>query len=585
MRRITIALAAGAAALMLAACGSSGSSSSGQPGNTSASSIPKTGKRGGTLTVLTAADVDYIDPGQTYYAFGYMVHYAVNRGLYSLPPGDAARPVPDIATGKPEISKDLKTVTVHLKRGIRYAPPVNREVQSKDIKYAFERAFSSHVPNPYAGAYFSDLVGAPKKPGAIKDIPGIETPDAHTIVFKLTKPSAVTVASALTLPISTPVPKEYAARFDKTSPSTYDQYVAFTGPYMIVHDKTGKLTGRKQGRSIDLVRNPNWNRATDYRPAYLDAVHIDEGNTDATLASRRILNGSHLVSGDGAPPAQVVKQALSHARSQIAFVPGGSNRYVALNTKVKPFDDINVRKAVLAAFDRTALRLTRGGAVVGDIATHFIPPGVPGFEEAGGVKGPGYDFLRNPRGDMNLAKEYMKKAGYPTGTYTGKDELLMVATNADPGKKTAEVAQQQFLKLGFKLNFRVVPQDVLYTKFCGVPSARVAICPNVGWSRDFVDPQAILDATFNGKHIIPQGNVNWPQLDDPAINAAMAKAARLPAGAERWKAWGKIDDMVTGAAVAVPWVWDLTPVVESRDVQGVTNTYSTDWDLNFTSLK
>ena len=50
-----------------------------------------------------------------------------------------------------------------------------------------------------------------------------------------------------------------------------------------------------------------------------------------------------------------------------------------MNTTIKPFDNINVRKAVIAGFDRNALRLTRGGALVGDIPTHFIPPGIAGL--------------------------------------------------------------------------------------------------------------------------------------------------------------------------------------------------------------
>ena len=50
-------------------------------------------------------------------------------------------------------------------------------------------------------------------------------------------------------------------------------------------------------------------------------------------------------------------------------------------------------------------------------------------------------------------------------------KLLTIATNADPGNQTAQVAQTQFNKLGFKLNYRKVPQDTLYTKFCGVPKS------------------------------------------------------------------------------------------------------------------
>jgi peptide/nickel transport system substrate-binding protein len=90
---------------------------------------------------------------------------------------------------------------------------------------------------------------------------------------------------------------------------------------------------------------------------------------------------------------------------------------------------------------------------------------------------------------------------------------------------------------------------------------------------------------FNGKNILPQNNSNWSQLNVPGINDAMAKAAALPAGSERNKAWGEIDKMVTEQAPAIPFIWDKVPTVESSNVRGVVNEYSTSWDLNFTSLK
>lgn len=171
------------------------------------------------------------------------------------------------------------------------------------------------------------------------------------------------------------------------------------------------------------------------------------------------------------------------------------------------------------------------------------------------------------------------------GKWTDSKGLLMVAANADPGKKTAEVALDQFQKLGIKINFRTAPQDTLYTKFCNVPKAAVVICPNVGFFKDFNDPQSLLDPVFNGKNILPQNNSNWSQLNVPSINDAMGKAAVLPVGAERNKAWGEIDKLVTEQAPAIPFIWDKVPTVQSADVRGVVNQYSTSWDLNFTSLK
>jgi peptide/nickel transport system substrate-binding protein len=595
-------LLAGAASLTLfaAACGSddSGGGGGGSKAQKASGGEIKPGKKGGTLTYLAASDVDYLDTGQTYYTFGYMVAYATNRTLYSFKPNDSVKPVPDLAEGEPEISADNKTITVHIKKGVKYAPPVNREVKAADIKYAFERSFSKEVPSGYAGTYFSSIVGTPKEPnsGDIKPISGIETPDDYTIVFKLKEPQAPLVSQALVMPITVPVPEEYASKWDKSTPSKFDQYQTFTGPYMVKNDPTtGKVTGRVPGKSIAIVRNPNWDPKTDYRPAYLDAINIEEGNDDLATASRRALNGSDTVCCDaGSPPAQVLKQALARQSDQIEFVPSGGTRYIAFDTKVKPFDNVNVRKAIIASSNRDALRLTRGGKVLGDIATGWIPPGIPGFEEAGGLKqNADLDYLAHPDGDPAVAKKYMLAAkeqdpSLPidaNGKWSGGEKILTIATNADPGKKTAEVFQGQMEQLGFKLNFRIVPQDTLYTKFCGVPKQNVAICPNVGWFKDFSDPQAMLDATFNGDNILQQGNVNWPELDVPAINDAMKAASTTPVGPDRNKAWAKINRMIAEQAPALPYIWDKSASVGSKDVVQVINTYNTTHDLSYTSLK
>ena len=98
-------------------------------------------KKGGDLTVIYAGDVDNIDPGITYYQYGFMVAYATQRPLYSFKPDDAIDPEPDLADGPPEISHDGKTLTIKIRKGMKFSPPVNREVTSEDVKYAIERGF------------------------------------------------------------------------------------------------------------------------------------------------------------------------------------------------------------------------------------------------------------------------------------------------------------------------------------------------------------------------------------------------------------------------------------------------------------
>jgi peptide/nickel transport system substrate-binding protein len=569
--------------LGVAACGGGNDNKSGETGSNKGT--PAEGKKGGKLTELWTDDTDNIDPGITYYQMGFQINAATQKSLYNYKPEDAVNQVPDLAESDPQISDDGKTVTVKIKSGVKFSPPVNREVTSKDVKYAIERGFFNTVNNGYAGAYFGDLEGAKvgAKPGA--KIKGITTPDDTTIEFHLTKGVGGVLAGALALPLAAPVPEEYAAKFDKQNPSTYGQNQVATGPYMIENNAAGKAIGYQAGRDIHLVRNPNWDKSLDFKPAYVDEIDMPQGNDDTTVASRKILDGESMVNGDFSPDPAILKQVVTKQKDQLALVPNGGGRWVAMNTTIKPFDDVNVRRAVIAGFDREAMRLTRGGQLIGDIPTHFIPPEVPGFEESGGLKGPGIDFMSKPQGDPALAAEYFKKAGYASGKYEGNEELLMVGTSEGVAQKAAEVAKENFEKLGFKIRLRLVTQDAMYTKFCNSPPAKVAICPNVGWLKDFSDAQTYLDPTFNGKNILQTGNSNWSQLNDPELNKMMDDAKTITDPQERADAWGAIDKKLTELAPAVDWVWDKTPLIRSENVNGASSAFLGQWDLAFTSLK
>jgi peptide/nickel transport system substrate-binding protein len=575
MLRLVTAVAV--AGLLLAGCG-------GEDSSTEAGS-PAEGQRGGTLTMLWTDDVDNIDPGITYYQMGYLVVYATQRPLYSYRPEDGERAVPDLAESDPQVSEDGRTVTVTIRKGVRFSPPVNRDVKAADVKYAIERGFFNTVNNGYAGSYFGDLVGATPgaKPG--REIDGIQTPDDRTIVFRLKRGSGGVLAGALALPLSAPVPKEYALELDRRSPSAYGQRQVATGPYMIENDAEGHAVGYQAGRRIHLVRNPNWDAATDYKPAYVDEIEMPQGNDDTTSASRRVLTSSGMLSGDFSPTPAVLAQASKQHRDQLALVSSGSVRYITMNTSIAPFDDVNVRRAVVAGFDREALRLSRGGAAVGDIATHMLPPGLPGFEEAGGFDGPGLDFLSKPEGDPDLAADYFRRAGYASGRYEGDRELLMVGVSEGVAQQTAEVARQSFEKLGFKVRLRLVTQDAMLSRFCTFPDADVAICPNLAWGKDFGDAQTILDPLFNGNNIVPQNNSNSSELDVPEINAAMEDAALLTDRRERAEAWAEIDRMVAEQAPVVPWIWDKTPLLRSADVDGAVSEFNAQWDLAWTALR
>jgi peptide/nickel transport system substrate-binding protein len=541
--------------------------------------------RGGTLTELAPTDIDFLDTGRTYFALGIQVALATQRPLYRYRPANLSRAVPDLAAAMPSISADGRTITIRLRSGVRFSPPVNREVTSRDVAYAFERFFSANVSGPYM-SYFSDLVGAPSAPTkGVRPIGGISTPDAHTIVFRLKRPTTATFIGALSLPASAPVPEEYARRFDAENPSTYNTHLVATGPYMVRNDEAGNTVGYEAGHSIELVRNPNWRAATDPRPALLHAIRIRTDASDSNVAARQVLAGKNMVL-DGAPPPSILKRIVQSHSDQGQRLPSGGYRFLPINTTLAPFDRLDVRRAFVAGFDREAARRARGGKTTGPLATHFLPPGIAGFEEAGGFEGPGDPTLAADGGDDRLAAEYMKKAGFPSGKYTGDETFLVVAGTSALERATGEIVQNELAQLGFKVRLRSVPTDSLFTDWCGVPGRKVLICGSgLAWLKDYPDPQPMLQPVFDGDEIVgPTGNNNYSQLNDGKINAAMA-AAETTTGRARAAAWGAIDRMIVADAAAVPLQWDVATLIRSKNVKGVTNIYFDSWDLSYTSLK
>jgi peptide/nickel transport system substrate-binding protein len=191
--------------------------------------------------------------------------------------------------------------------------------------------------------------------------------------------------------------------------------------------------------------------------------------------------------------------------------------------------------------------------------------------------------MSNPGGNMQVACKYMKAAGYPNCKYTGSAKVVIVGSNSDPGPKEMQIVEAGLQKLGFKTQIRAVPQETMYSKFCGYRKAQYNVCPTAGWIEDFPDPYAYLYVPFSGKALVPVNNVNWAQLDDPKINAAMDSAAQITDPAQRRQAWANVDKMIVMAAPAIPEIWAKNPLVKGTQVKGVLDKWNDDWNLSFSS--
>ncbi len=246
---------------------------------------------GGTLKVLdTAGGIDSLDPGYWYYQADYQeVGNTTQRQLYGWKP-DETKPTPDLAEDLPAVSNGGKTLTIKLKPDIKYSAPLQtRTVKAADVKYALERCFLPQVGNGYATVYYSDIVGVKAyQDGKADEISGIETPDDQTLVIKLRKPAGDhrRTAARSACRCTVPVPKDYAQKYDKGKQSTYGEHQVFTGPYMIENDGKGKITGYKPSKRLTLVRNPSWDKSTDFKPAYFDRIEVT-CCSDATVAAQQ----------------------------------------------------------------------------------------------------------------------------------------------------------------------------------------------------------------------------------------------------------------------------------------------------------
>jgi peptide/nickel transport system substrate-binding protein len=322
------------------------------------------------------------------------------------------------------------------------------------------------------------------------------------------------------------------------------------------------------------VRSANFDR--------IEAV----GNFDATTAAKMTLRGANLLSGDyAAPPAKVLKTALAGKKSQVVVTPTTGTRYISLNTRTAPFDDVNVRRAVSAAIDRTVLRRSAGGPSVGKLATHLLPPGIYGFETAGGEKGPGYDFVSSPRANLKIAARYMRRAGYSSGRYDGPP-IFAVAASEPYARWPAEALRSQLKKIGIKLRLRTVPYTTMLQKYCQRPQARVAICPSLARHADFLSGQPMIDPLFNGRSIVPSGNLNTAQVRRRQLDVKIQQAKMIIDPVGGGEAWAQLDKEITRQSYVVAWLWDNRVALEGRNAHGVPSLFNGGaWDLSASSLK
>ena len=509
------------------------------------------------------------------------------RGLLTYPGvagGEGNVPVPDLATDLGQVSADGLTVTFTIRDGAMFAPPVDREITSHDVAYAFQRINTASLVAQYGNYYCGTIVGMTcdaKSPDT--PIEGIATPDDKTIVFTLERPTG-DLLYRFAQPATFAIPEEVAGCF--TQAGDYGRYLIAAGPYMIMGsenldisscDTMEPISGYDPDKHMYLVRNPNWSSDTDdVRAANFDGWALTI-NTNVEDSFNKLLNGELEVM-HGAPPAAILQQYLTNPDLQDNFKSEEGDRtwYVTMNLLVPPFDDINVRKAVNFVVDKAAMLQSTGGPSTGLVATTIEPPSVlPDLAS--------YDPYPSPNnaGDVEAAKAAMMESKYDSdgdGVCDDPvcDNVLMVNRNYEPWTEYTPILQANLAEIGINLKIRELDVSTAYTTI-QTTNNLVPIAVNAGWGKDYGSPYGFDFFLFNTAGLACEGSVNysnlgmdeatakdcgvldaWNAVTDnganplPSVDADMDACVSKPLGAEYSACWAALDTKLMEEIV--PWV-------------------------------
>ena len=132
--------------------------------------------------------------------------------------------VPDLATDLGKISNGGKTYTFKIKQGVKFGPPLNRQITSADFKFAIER-----IKDPKIGRGSTASTSNEGCKSVRPRRPGIKTPSTD-VVFNLTKPTATSATASACRP---PAPCPRRSQAASPRPPSTAASSCRSGPYMI----------------------------------------------------------------------------------------------------------------------------------------------------------------------------------------------------------------------------------------------------------------------------------------------------------------------------------------------------------------
>ncbi|HEX9064505.1 MAG TPA: ABC transporter substrate-binding protein [Streptosporangiaceae bacterium] len=512
VRRGGAALAA-AATLLLAACGSSGGGGSGGGSGNAGAGAPKPGVAKGTLTgAMSSGAIDSMDPNRWWFAVTWGLANALCTTLvrYADKPGVAGTGLVPGTASLPKVSDNGLLYTFTMRPGARFSD--GQPITTADVKYSFERLMNPKVGTG-TGGYFTDLIGASAyMAGKASSISGITT-TAKTISFHLNQADGAFLYKTA-LPTTCPVPA--GTPMKPIEDGSLEMKYA-SGPF--------KVASYQPSRKLVLAFNKNYDQALGVRGHVAKIVFTIGAESSQSVL--QIQAGQLDFQTSNLGTADIIKISQNKAlAAQVHVSARPSLTYIFLNNEVPPLNNVDVRKAINFAINRTAILAQWGGPLAGAPSDQIIPAGQSDYKQ--------YTIYPNTP-NLAEAKKLMAASGVKTPV-----TLVLRTQNDTPGfMNMAQVIQANLKPIGINVKVVGSPNSVNSSYITNYKAhVPMGIEP---WSLDFPDGEAIINTGLDPSQ--PNGPPNMARWGDKAFIPAFTHVLGLQ-GSARQAAYAALDKQI-----------------------------------------
>lgn len=483
-------------------------------------------RAGGEVTIAQSAQPDSLDPAMSFSGNAWEALWLVYTPLLSYRHAegeDGSELVPGLAESLPEISDDGLTYTLTLREGLEYSD--GTPVRAGDFEHTLKRVLNLDSPGASFYEGIEGATGYMEADDPDGDIAGVEADDrSREITITLTEPD-VSFQNLLAMTFVGLVPGDTPFRNLTRNPPPG------VGSYAIVESEPN--------RQFVLERNERFPGFDGIPQARIDRI-TTQIMPSAVRQTRAVIDG-RLDYMQDPPPADLMAEVREKYPDRYREFATNSTYFLFLNQRVEPFDDRRVREAVAMGLNRRALaRIYAGGLEPG---CSFLPPGMPGYDEALDTTGCPWGDPADPP-DVGAARALIEEAG-ATGA-----QVKVWGNDVSPTDDVTAAIADQLTQIGLDAQPEIVDGAVYYQTIGN--QANEAQAGFVSLFMDFPHPLSFF-AIVEGSAISERGNQNLSNVDDPEINEEIAELREETDVEEVADRWGALDRRLVEEAHLAPY--------------------------------